>query len=1019
MPFIEGQAPLVDLPANIKPVDAPAPDFLGETVPAAFRLFNTVGSSAARESRGAGQIDAEFDPFADLAGYEEHAMAFSRAIDSRDVSAIKRQIDGERSAQEVIGRSGAAGVAAGLAAGVLDPINLIPVGGALAKARSGYLAKGAAAGLAGGVLAESVLQSTQETMTMEESAIAVAASTLLGGVLGGATGLVRGMKTRGVDVPVQELVARDFSMGAAEVDARTFEETAIASAAGMEKAMKFQDPLLRTMGSDLNEARKTAQRLAETPLFTKGNEADAANPIAVESKIKRWNYNLYQGLSDVDDAFRTYRTGAAKGKAIPRIAVRDAVLGAKSHLTYEEFKVAVSRALRNGDQAPEDIPAEAAQHVNRAAQGMRQRVLDPLKEAAIEARLLPEDVDVSESASYLTRVYNREKITAHEGEFKRILQEYIAEAQKSARGAIGKASKQLEAEQAKLDALIAKKGQKGISTQIKQQQAKVKDLEKQTGGELADMTPAEIEQIAVDTIQAIRGQPEGRVAGHIKISKAGPLQERTLHIPDQKIEAFLENDIERVARIYVRSMAPDVELTREFGSIDLRQQVDNIRQEAARSRKDVTDPKKLKKIVASEDHAVRDILAMRDRLRGTYAIPMDPGSLMVRTGRVMRSVNYLRLLGGMTLSAIPDLGHIVMADGFRGVFRDGLVPMIRNFKHVKLAMEETKIAGTGLDMVLDSRTMAMADIVDDYGSRTRFERGLQGVTDKFGVVSLMAPWNAAAKQFYGLMVQNRMIRASLGGGEARDFRRLAQMGLNQSMVQRIGQQIKKHGVEDGVWWANTGQWDDVSAREAFGAALSKEVDRIIVTPGQDKPLWMSTEMGKVIGQFRSFTMASTQRVLLSGLQQRDAAVVSGLASMIGLGMLAYYFKQRLAGREVSDDPAVWLAEGIDRSGATGWLYDANNMAEKLSNGHVGIGPMLGAEPMSRYASRNWLGAALGPSFGLAADVQTAFGAALDGEEWSERDTHAIRKLVPYQNLFYLRNALNQVEQSVNESIGAK
>ena len=52
------------------------------------------------------------------------------------------------------------------------------------------------------------------------------------------------------------------------------------------------------------------------------------------------------------------------------------------------------------------------------------------------------------------------------------------------------------------------------------------------------------------------------------------------------------------------------------------------------------------------------------------------------------------------------------------------------------------MAGTALDMMDDTRAMAIADIMDDYGRGSRFERGLQSLSSKFGVVTLMAPWNA-------------------------------------------------------------------------------------------------------------------------------------------------------------------------------------------------------------------------------------------------------------------------------------
>ena len=46
-------------------------------------------------------------------------------------------------------------------------------------------------------------------------------------------------------------------------------------------------------------------------------------------------------------------------------------------------------------------------------------------------------------------------------------------------------------------------------------------------------------------------------------------------------------------------------------------------------------------------------------------------------------------------------------------------------------------------------------------------------------------------------------------------------------------------------------------------------------------------------------------------------------------------KQKIAGREVSDDPGVWIAEGIDRSGVIGVLGEINNTVEKISSNSFG------------------------------------------------------------------------------------
>lgn len=197
--------------------------------------------------------------------------------------------------------------------------------------------------------------------------------------------------------------------------------------------------------------------------------------------------------------------------------------------------------------------------------------------------------------------------------------------------------------------------------------------------------------------------------------------------------------------------------------------------------------------------------------------------------------------------------------------------------------------------------------------------------------------------------------------------------------------------------------------------MVRDVDRIIVTPGQDKPLWMSTELGKTIGQFKSFQLSSMQRVALSAMQQRDAETMSGIMTALGLGAFSYAAKQWLAGREVSDNPLVWAVEAIDKSGITGWLMEVNAISEKATRGRVGASAITG-EPVSRYASRNVVGAFFGPTPDAVADIFQVSGSIFAGDT-SKADLHKTRGLLPFQNLFYVRGLLNKVEDEAGDAIG--
>ncbi|MBX8813303.1 hypothetical protein HBA91_11735 [Ochrobactrum sp. MR34] len=373
----------------------------------------------------------------------------------------------------------------------------------------------------------------------------------------------------------------------------------------------------------------------------------------------------------------------------------------------------------------------------------------------------------------------------------------------------------------------------------------------------------------------------------------------------------------------------------------------------------------------------------------------------------------------MQLSAFPDMAGIVFKHGLISTFRDGFVPLVTNIKAVRMAGKEVKAAGTALDMILDSRAMSLAEIGDDFGRGSKFERAIKSLGTRFGVVSLMAPWNAAMKQFSGMIVMTNMLHATeaiaRGTATAKQIRKLGAAGINADLAERIHKQFKKYGeTQDGVLLAKAGDWDDRLAREAFRTAVVRDVDRIIVTPGQDKPLWMSTELGKTIGQFKSFNVSAMQKITLSAIQQRDADTLAGIVTALSLGAMTYMAKQLTAERELSDNPMVWATNAFDWSGLSGWMMDVNNIAEKASRGRVGLSGITG-EQMSRYQSRNVVGAFLGPTPDAVSDIFQVTGSIFAGDT-SKADLHKIRGLLPFQNLFYVRGLLNKVENEAGDAM---
>ena len=464
---------------------------------------------------------------------------------------------------------------------------------------------------------------------------------------------------------------------------------------------------------------------------------------------------------------------------------------------------------------------------------------------------------------------------------------------------------------------------------------------------------------------------------------------------------------------YVKSVAPDIALFKEFGDIKLTSEIKDIEQEwIAKIEKasKAGDENLARKLTKRKNADIRDISAMRDRMRGTFG-QVDWDNPWVRAARVARDLNYMRLLGGVVASSFPDVARVFAVEGIVRTFSDGLVPMIKNIKGFRASAREAKLYGVGTDALLGGRAELIADVADFTQGGTAFERGVRTAATKFSSINLMNQWTGGIKQLHAVVQQTRLIK-ELKSGIIDP--RLNQLGISDADALNIAAEMKKHSTKvDGMEIANSRNWDNQELATMWGAALRKESDRVIIVPGQERPLFMSTELGKTIFQFKTFMFSATQRVLISNLQLQDKHYMQGMLGLVGIGMMSYAFKQWDAGRELSDDPAVWVTEGIDRSGMLGMLMEANNTIEKITQNHYGLRPLLGINaPSSRYASRTALDSAIGPTFGLVGEVVRVAGAATGEREWSESDTRALRRLLPGQNLSLIRQALDKIEKEL-------
>lgn len=780
---------------------------------------------------------------------------------------------------------------------------------------------------------------------------------------------------------------RPQSVGAA---AEMREPLTVADALGLEKKIASWSPVTRLQQSRFELARGIVRDMSDAGLTYKENFEGVPTSIGgtIETRLKMRQGPLAEALDGLDEAYARYFASADNVSGLQKFSAplrgeADRLSGgASGKMTFPEFKRAVSAAMIRGD---EHVIPEVAE----AARGFRSHVFDPMKDEAIRLGIFPENVEVKTARSYLTRVYDREAIIARRDEWNRTLEDYFKGARRGG------------------------------------------------GDELSRMSDAEISSLVDDVTNTILGESVSRLPGlSIVQGPRGPLKERVLNIPDEMIESFLERDIERVARIYNRSMSSDLELIAKFGRVDMEEQLARLLNEYNDISRKATSSAERQAIEKEYRAAKRDIEGLRDRARGVYALPSNPDGFAHRFAKTAMALNYISKLGNMTVAAVADPAKAVFRFGLMNTFKDGWLPFLQQTAAYKAAGREVRAAGTGTDMITDIRTHAMADTMDDFTRGGKFERAVEGVSSKFGLLSLMAPWNATQKQIVASVAIPELLRSveavTREGAKPKQIAMLAAGGVDKAMAKRIlkafSEDMGENGtgiVHEGMRMPNTANWKDRGAVEAFRALLVREVDNAIVSPGFEKPFWMSKQGYNLIGQFKGFAFASTQRTLLAGLQARDAQALQGALLMMALGALSRQMTALIKGEDTSEwNAAKWTAEAFDASGLGEILMEGNNLIEKVSRGQIGLSVLTGKE-ISRYQSRSAVSAVMGPTFGAVTDAVGLTGSALsavlgDGsreDRWSASDTHTARQMVPFQNIFYLRHLFDQVEKGVNGAFG--
>jgi len=799
-------------------------------------------------------------------------------------------------------------------------------------------------------------------------------------------------------------------------------------------------PLFRTLQKDSLVVRETGTELVEIPLYQNKNFApfNEATTISIENEVKRNTSLIINNLRSVDKHYDEYLKAESKryGKEYGfATKTYKKAFGGKDELSLVKFRKEISKALVNGLKHENPHVVEAARNIRenffnilgkradesgmflimpRKQLNFWQSKLDELKRSGQNTIKIDDQI-------YSSKKINDE-IAAVESQIK-----YLSENNGLMKDYIPRYYRKdlIRKRKAEFTNLIYRALLK------ENPNAKIKDAESVVDNILTQQPFYKIKSWK-DLVETNKGftSPMG-ISDHVK--------SRRIRLNDNELidAGFIEADIEGLMRAYYRSVMPDIVLTERFGDpgmIGINYAAGGYKKGliqifAEYQARILAAPKSQKaKIKRDMAEAMDDLQDLRDLIRGTAGLPANPESAFSRTVRVGKNVTAMTYLSGI-LAAVPDVARLVMADGVKRNFGRLYEAFFNDmgWRMLKLSKRDAQLTGEAADMYLGTRAALFADTGDIFGLMNSVERATGQITNfYFSYINGMNLWNTGVKNIASLVNGSKILDyvEALATGKKIGVKERAQLNnlfIDEVMAQKIYKEYQLHGLGKGATEsagyerlrvARADNWTDSVARETYLSALQKDINITIVTPGKaDVPMWMNTEIGGVLSQFKKFGMAATQRILMRGMQERDNNFMIGVVGLISLGAMVDAFRQRQFGLDYKKKKfGDKLMGAIDRSAVLGIFSDVNRMVETLSNNRIGLSQMVGGGRQYKPTYKQKMGLA-GPSGSYIANL---YDIMLDWGKGTHDYTtaRAIRKTLPFQNIWYLDSVFDKIEKGL-------
>ena len=519
---------------------------------------------------------------------------------------------------------------------------------------------------------------------------------------------------------------------------------------------------------------------------------------------------------------------------------------------------------------------------------------------------------------------------------------------------------------------------------------------------------------------------------------------------------------ETVTRNYANKVGPSIEATKMFkGDRFATMQVYEMLDDIVQKYEGDFNLRQKKALDTLQIHA--DQFNTMNRLQlNLNATSSDLGTPINQIGRLAMNSVHVTMMGAVVPASLADTVKVILTRGFLEVFgryaRSWFTDGVQFAKMKGDAKQLALRAGVGIESILNTGAKMKVEVASEggMGYRRAFNKTLDTIekfsdalVDKFYVFTGLNEFTALGKKMIIPMSTDRIIRTgyALNGVKPKqkflekyfdlDLETMKMIGLDEDDLKKIANYHKQFDPDNqykgklDVYYDNSFLWADLDPVLAtkYMNAIRMEVVNTYVTPTMaDKPFLMEgiitggkftdkikkhqSVLYRIPLQLMTWAFAANNKIVNSTLQGRHRGIFSGIVAMTLAGYLGTWLRNPNAFQYMSTEEKIY--KSIEYSGLTSYWLDINNMLEIMSQSQYGIRPqVLGVNnPFGEDFADS-----LAEPFGPAGSVIQSLVELFTDEDMNTRErAHMIKRLIPFNNIFYLKWLFNRAATGISEQL---